>query len=99
MNQNTLTDSNETVEIEIVSPEIGDCGDDYETECDRLEECYAALEAKTGYCVTVIAKRNGTAPGTYMVCSNGQHQILGWSIEIPSDLQDLNETAWNLFCK
>jgi hypothetical protein len=61
----------------------------YLEECNRLERCYTAAEAGSGYSVTVRPARAGEASGCYIVRANGN---------IPEDLQDLREAAWELYC-
>jgi D-alanine-D-alanine ligase-like ATP-grasp enzyme len=70
----------------------------YLEECNRLERCYTAAEAGSGYSVTVRPARAGEASGCYIVRANGNLQILGYSLDIPEDLQDLREAAWELYC-
>jgi len=90
-----------SVEIVIVGPELTQdptTPAQYRRLCDRLERCYYVLEKATQYSVSVRPTRSGEAPGTYYRKAMGDLQILGYSLEVPEDLTDLSEKAWNLFC-
>jgi hypothetical protein len=88
-----------SVEIVEVSPEIGECtSGEYDAELARLEDCYTDREGETRYTVSVRKARDGEAPGTYLTRENGNRQILGYSIEKPEDLIELQEAAFNRFC-
>ena len=87
------------VEVVVIGPSLGDVSDDdYEAECDRLEQHYTDLEGDTRYSVSVRPARGGEASGTYYRKSSGDLQILGYSLEVPEDLSDLSETAWQKYC-
>ena len=87
---------NEIVEI---GPSIGDCSDEeYQAACERLERCYSRVEGDTRYSVSVRPARAGEAGGTYYRKANGNLQILGYSLEVPEDLRELQERAFALFC-
>ena len=89
-----------SIRIVIAGPELGDIfSDKYESECARLESCYTECEADTQYFTTVRPCHSGEAPGTYQLCANGNLQIFGYSIEMPNDLHDLSEEAFNKFCR
>jgi hypothetical protein len=86
-------------QIEIIAPELGTVSEDeYAAECEHLQDCYTDLEDDTPYCVIVRPARRGQAPGTYVRKPDGNLQILGYPIEIPGDLHDLSEAAWNQYC-
>ena len=90
----------EDMDIVVVSPELSRdtmSDEEYAAECQRLENCYTALETETRYSVLVRPARSGEAPGTYYRTRSGL-QILGYSLEIPEDLQDLSDAAWEKFC-
>lgn len=89
-----------STEIVIVSPNLGDCDEsEYEAEMARLEDAYTAVEGDTRYAVRVRAARSGEAAGTYYRRTDGALQIIGYSVPVPRDLADLNETAWDAFCR
>jgi hypothetical protein len=82
-----------------VGPDLGDCTpESYRNECDKLEECYTELEKDTPYCVTVRRNRKGEASGLYCFDSNGGLQLMNRTFDIPEDLQDLRNRAFDLFC-
>jgi len=90
-----------SIEIVVAGPELTQdhtSPSQYRRLCDRLERCYSSLEKDTQYMVSVRPTRSGEAPGTYYRKASGDLQILGYSLEIPEDLTDLSEEAWNLFC-
>jgi hypothetical protein len=90
-----------SVEIVVVGPELTQdrtTPAQYRRLCDRLERCYCVLAKDTQYSVSVRPTRAGEAPGTYYQKAIGDLQILGYSLEVPEDLTDLSEKAWNLFC-
>ena len=89
------------MDIVVVSPELSRdtmSDEEYAAECQRLENCYTALETETRYSVLVRPARSGEAPGTYYRTASGGLQILGYSLEMPDDLQDLSDAAWEKFC-
>jgi hypothetical protein len=90
-----------STEIVEIGPSVGEVDSEaqYEAELDRLEACYTEVEGDTRYCVTVRPARSGEASGTYYRKASGDLQILGYSIEKPEDLRELQERAWALFCK
>ena len=88
-----------SVEVVVIGPSLGDVEEsEYEAECDRLESCYTDLESDTLYRVSVRPCRAGEASGTYLRRAGGDLQILGYSIEMPDDLHDLSEAAFNRYC-
>ena len=87
------------IEVEVIGPSLGDVSDEeYVAACDRLEQCYSDLEGDTRYSVSVRPARGGEAGGTYYRQASGNLQILGYSLEVPEDLHDLSEAAWQKFC-
>ena len=87
------------IEVVVIGPSLGDVSDEeYVAECDRLEQCYTDLEGDTRYSVSVRPARGGEADGTYYRGASGNLQILGYSLEVPEDLHDLSEAAWQKFC-
>ena len=89
------------MDIVVVSPELSRdsmSDEEYAAECQRLEDCYTALEADTQYNVCVRPARAGEAPGTYYRTASGNLQILGYSLEMPENLQELSDAAWQKFC-
>jgi hypothetical protein len=87
------------IEVVVVGPSLGDVSDeDYEAECNRLEQHYTNLEGDTRYSVSVRPARGGEASGTYYRRASGDLQILGYSLEVPEDLSDLSEAAWQNYC-
>ena len=87
--------------VVVVSPELSRdsmSDEEYAAECQRLEDCYTALEADTRYSVQVRPARAGEAPGTYYRTASGNLQILGYSLEMPENLQELSDAAWQKFC-
>ena len=89
-----------SIEILEIGPSLGDCSEEeYEFECDRLEDCYIQLEVGTQYTVGVRPARAGEASGTYYRKADGSLQIMGYTIPKPDDLEDLSERAFTLFCK
>jgi len=90
------------IKIYIVDPCLSceDLSEDtYNAACEKLEDCYTALEDGTHYVVYVRRSRKGEVSGTYLERNDGSLQILGYSVEIPQDLADLTEKAWNAYCK
>ena len=97
----SFAEPDEIVEIVEIEPELTRehiSPSRYRRQCDRLERCYSSLENETPYRVTVRPARAGKASGIYYRQPNGNLQILGYSLEIPEDLQDLREAAWERFC-
>jgi hypothetical protein len=91
-----------SVDIVEVSPSIGEVSpDEYEEQLARLERCYTEVEDETlsKYSVRVRKARQGEADGTYLLTSNGDLQIVGYSVERPDDLRALQDEAYNRFCK
>ena len=91
----------EDMDIVVVSPDLSRdsmSDDEYARQCQQLEDCYTALEADTRYSVQVRPTRAGEAPGIYYRTESGGLQILGYSLEMPEDLRDLSDAAWERFC-
>jgi len=89
------------MDIVVVSPELSRdsmSDEEYARQCQQLEDCYTALETDTRYSVMVRPARAGEAPGTYYRTASGNLQIVGYSLEMPEDLHDLSEAAWEKFC-
>jgi len=88
------------VEIVVVGPSLGDCSEEeYEAECDRLQDAYTQAEVDTQYTVSVRPARAGEASGTYYRRADGGLQIMGYTVPQPGDLEDLSERAFVIFCK
>jgi len=97
----------EDMDIVVVSPELNRdspmsmqlmSDTEYARQCQQLEDCYTALETDTRYSVQVRPARAGEAPGTYYRTASGGLQILGYSLEMPEDLRNLSDAAWEKFC-
>lgn len=63
----------------------------------KRDEAAPAQGAGT-YSVSVRPAHGGEASGTYYRRANGDLQILGYSLEMPEDLSDLSESAWQKYC-
>ena len=99
--QNADSQYTEDMDIVVVSPDLNrDSMSDteYARQCQQLEDCYTALETDTRYSVQVRPARAGEAPGTYYRTASGGLQILGYSLEMPEDLRNLSDAAWEKFC-
>jgi hypothetical protein len=83
-----------------IGPALGDCSEEeYEVECDRLQNCYTQVEGDTQYTVCVRPAYDGEVSGMYLSTPTGRLQILGYSFPKPDDLEELSERAFALFCK
>ena len=97
----TPDEDTDDMDIVVVSPELSrDSMSDaeYTRACQQLEDCYTALETDTRYSVRVRPARAGEAPGTYYRTASGGLQIIGYSLEMPEDLDELSSAAWERFC-
>ena len=80
--------------------DLGDIGDsDYETEVSRLDDCYTQVCQGTPYTILARTPRRGEAPALYGEREDGDLQILGYSIGVPSDVDDIRQEAWRLYCE
>ena len=89
------------MDIVVIGPELSAdsmTDEEYASACRQFQGCYTALETGTRYSVCVRPARAGEAPGTYYRTAKGNLQILGYSLAMPEDLQDLSIVAWERFC-
>ena len=73
--------------------------DEYAADVERLDDLYT--DVCDGTPITIYARmpRQGEASGTYGVKTNGDLQILGYTIPLPDPVRDLMDKAWGRFCE
>jgi hypothetical protein len=82
-----------------VAPSLGqiDSAEEYERECQVLDDCYTDVCKGTPYTILARPGREGEASATYAETPNGM-QILGFSVPVPEEVADLQREAWDRYC-